>query len=156
MSNLLNNLSASFNEAVSTLKSKIEPTNNTTVATTPATNEYEKSFDTNYIGCYRDDPVTSKMSNKLNDVTDIGSCMTQGKNQGFKYVALSGGNKCLASNDANFETGQKVDRSFCNTHCLTPNTGNCGGTSSRMDPWECHWLALAPSRAQAQFDRDPK
>ena len=112
------------------IKAEIAPksSSSTTTPLPSTTNAYQASFNNNYIGCYRDNPVTSYFKKELSDVTDISQCINQGKSLGYKYVGLSNGNKCRASNDQTYATGQSVTSDFCNTPCLTPNTGNCGGT----------------------------
>jgi hypothetical protein len=105
----------------------------TTTTTTSATttgqpeNTYEKSFDSQYVGCYRDSPTMSYMPKELANVNDIGTCINNAKNMGYQYAALSNGNKCRASNHPDFEKGESVNRTFCNVPCPTPNTGHCGG-----------------------------
>lgn len=87
---------------------------------------FEKQFESQYIGCYSDDPANPSMNTFLGKIKNISECIDMGKNKDFKYVGIRSGDECWASN--NVPTTQTVDRfKFCNVGCSEPGTGNCGG-----------------------------
>ena len=89
-------------------------------------NPYEKQFESQYIGCYIDDPSEPSMNNFLGDISNLSECINLGKKNNYKYVGVQQGNKCFGSNG--IPTTQQYDRmQNCNIGCDDINTGNCGG-----------------------------
>ena len=87
---------------------------------------FEKQYESQFVGCYADDPVNPSMDTYLGKIRNISECIDMGKNNDFKYIGIRGGNECWASN--NVPTTQSVDRfKFCNVGCDEIGTGNCGG-----------------------------
>jgi hypothetical protein len=89
-------------------------------------NNFEKKFESLYVGCYADDPTNPSMPNYLGEVANIEQCVLLGKDKNYKYVGIQQGNKCYASN--NLPTTMQADRStYCNVPCDDMDKGNCGG-----------------------------
>jgi hypothetical protein len=87
---------------------------------------FEKQYESQFVGCYADDPVNPSMNTYLGKIRNISECIDMGKNKDFKYIGIRGGNECWASN--NVPSTQSVDRfKFCNVGCDEIGTGNCGG-----------------------------
>lgn len=87
---------------------------------------FESQYESQYIGCYMDDPANPSMNTFLGKVSNISECIDMGKNKNFEYVGIRGGNECLASNS--IPTTQSVNRfKYCNVGCDEMGTGNCGG-----------------------------
>ena len=87
---------------------------------------FEKQYESQFVGCYADDPVNPSMDIFLGKISNISECIDMGKNKDFKYIGIRGGNECWASNK--IPTTQSVDRfKFCNVGCDEIGTGNCGG-----------------------------
>ncbi len=103
----------------------------TPLITTPPTSppiiaNFEKSLDNAYVGCFRDNPNNSKLSNNLGKVTNQLECITKGKKAGMNYIALKNGSECYGSLTRDFMENP-VERSFCDVPCTDQGTGNCGG-----------------------------
>lgn len=87
---------------------------------------FESKYESQYIGCFADDPVNPSMDTFLGQITNIAECIDMGKNKDFKYVGIRSGNQCYASNL--IPKTQSVDRfKYCNIGCDEIGTGNCGG-----------------------------
>jgi len=87
---------------------------------------FEKQYESQFVGCYADDPINPSMDTYLGKIRNISECIDMGKNKDLKYIGIRGGNECWASN--NIPTTQSVDRfKFCNVGCDEIGTGNCGG-----------------------------
>lgn len=87
---------------------------------------FEKQFESQYVGCYFDDPVNPSMDTLLGNIKNISECIEMGKNKDFRYVGIRSGNECWASN--NIPNTHSDDRfKFCNVGCSDIGTGNCGG-----------------------------
>lgn len=94
--------------------------------TTNELSSFEKQFESQYVGCYADDPVNPSMEKFLGTVSNISECINMGKENNFKYVGIRGGEQCYASNS--IPATQSVDRKkYCNVGCNDVGTGNCGG-----------------------------
>ncbi len=89
-------------------------------------NDFEKKFESQYIGCYADDPSNPSMTSYLGEISNIEQCILLGKEKNYKYVGVQQGNKCYASN--NLPITLQADRNtYCNVSCDDVDKGNCGG-----------------------------
>lgn len=125
----LGNLTQAVNNVATNIgKMATAPATGTATTTATPLNAFEQSFNSQYVGCYRDNPSQPYMTHELPNVTNIETCINNAKNLGYRYASISNGNKCRASNQQDFTKGESVDRGFCSTKCAMPNSGNCGGT----------------------------
>ena len=86
----------------------------------------ESKFESQFVGCYVDDPSNPSMEVLLGPVSNVSECIDIGKKNNFTYVGIRGGNECYASN--NIPQTQMVDRNtYCNVGCDDIGAGNCGG-----------------------------
>ncbi len=92
----------------------------------PEKSPLEKQIESQYIGCYSDDPSNPSMEHYLGEISNSLECIELGKKNNYKYVGLQQGNKCFASNK--LPNTKEVDKNeFCNVGCDDIDSGNCGG-----------------------------
>ena len=112
-------------ESKAELESEIEMEVETEVETVPNSVFKPKAL---YKGCYNDDPSNLIMETELKNVSNVDECIALGEAKKYKWVSLTNGNNCRASNNIKLSTLKKVDNSKCNSPCEESNSGYCGGT----------------------------
>ena len=88
---------------------------------------FEEKLNFLYMGCYNVNPVKPAITQELGNVHNQKDCINLGKQQGYQYVALQGGNECLATNNIDLKELNSVPRSSCNMVCDESSAGFCGG-----------------------------
>lgn len=94
-----------------------------TVSLTP----FEEKLNFLYMGCYNVNPVKPVITQELGNVHNQRDCINLGKSEGYQYVALQGGNECLAANNLDLKDLTSLPRSNCNMVCDESSAGFCGG-----------------------------
>ena len=134
MSDLYNNFSKIINDSAKTIKKVLNNIEKDEVKNTYTNNDikhsemanFEKSLNSMYVGCFRDNPSNPKMKYNLGIVGNQLDCINKGKESGVNFVALQNGNECYGGVTNDFMK-DSVPRSFCNMNCTDQNTGKCGG-----------------------------
>lgn len=89
-------------------------------------NKFKSKFESQYIGCYTDDPSNPSMDRMIGNVSNVAECIELGKKNNYKYVGLRGGNECYVSNNIP-ETLAVDGLKYCNVGCDDIGSGSCGG-----------------------------
>lgn len=89
-------------------------------------NDFEKSLDNQFIGCFVDDPTNPSLTGYLGEVDDQEQCILRGKEANYQYVGIQQGNKCFGANILP-DNSKMADRHKCNVKCNDKSKGHCGG-----------------------------
>jgi hypothetical protein len=88
---------------------------------------FEEKLNFLYMGCYNVNPTNPVITQELGIVQNQKDCINLGKTNGYKYVALQGGNQCLGANNLNLSNLTSLPRTKCNMVCDESSAGFCGG-----------------------------
>jgi hypothetical protein len=86
----------------------------------------ELKLQSNFIGCYIDNPSKPTFTDYLGEVDNQEQCINKGKEKNFNFVGIQQGNKCFGSNFVP-EDIKRADRLKCSTDCNDKSKGKCGG-----------------------------